>query len=131
MGGTPYSTTAAINTSAVTNPAPQQVYQTERYGNNFSYVIPNLTAGEQYAVRLDFAELYYNGPRQRLFNVSINGTAVLSDFDIYAAAGGKNKAIDESFIATANSSGQIILAFANILGGAKVDGIEVTEAQLP
>ena len=32
-GGNTYSTTASIDTSAVSNPAPQAVYQTERFGN--------------------------------------------------------------------------------------------------
>jgi hypothetical protein len=125
-GGSTYSTTASINTSAVASPAPQQVYQTERYGNNFSYVIPNLTAGDQYSVILDFAEIYYNAAGQRQFNVSINGTSALSDFDIYAAAGGKNKAIAENFTETADINGNITIAFANITGGAKVDGIEIS-----
>jgi len=61
-----------IDTSAVTNPAPQQVYQTERFGN-FTYTVPNLTPGSQYTVQLDFAELYWSAANQRLFNVAING----------------------------------------------------------
>ncbi len=40
-GGQTYSTTASISTSGVTNPAPQEAYQTERYGN-FTYRLPNL-----------------------------------------------------------------------------------------
>ena len=130
-GGSTYSTTASINTSAVASPATQQVYQTERYGNNFSYVIPNLAPGDQYTVTLDFAEIYYNAAGQRLFNVSINGASVLNDFDIYAEAGGKNKAISQSFVATADTNGDITIAFSNIKGGAKVDGIEISGPTTP
>ena len=50
-GGNTYSTTASIDTSAVSNPAPQAVYQTERFGN-FTYTFPNLMPGAQYTVRL-------------------------------------------------------------------------------
>ena len=35
--------------------------------------------------------------------MSINGTQVLTNFDIFAAAGGKDKAVQETFTATADS----------------------------
>lgn len=129
-GGTTYSTTAAINTSKVSNPAPQSVYQTERYGN-FTYTVPNLTPGASYTVRLDFAELYFNSAGQRVFNVSINGQQVLTNFDIYAAAGAKDTAIAETFTATANSSGQIVIGFTSVINNAKVSGVEITPNQTP
>ena len=57
-GGTAAATTHAITTTGLTNPAPQSVYQHNRYGN-FTYTIPGLTAGASYNVRLDFAEAYW------------------------------------------------------------------------
>src|ERR1700722_5866642 len=48
-GGAPAPTTNAITTAGVTNPAPQSVYQHNRYGN-FTYTIPGLTAGASYTV---------------------------------------------------------------------------------
>jgi len=123
-GGSTYSTTAAIDTSAVSNPAPQVVYQTERY-NNFSYAFPKLVAGAQYTVRLHFAESYWTSSGQRLFNVAINGQQVLTSFDIYATAGAANKAVVEQFPATADASGQITIQFANVKDNAKVSGIEI------
>ncbi len=95
----------AIDTTGVTNPAPQRVYQTERYGN-FTYTIPGLTPGASYTVRLHFAENYWTSAGSRLFNVSINGTQVLTNFDIVAAAGGRNKAIVKEFPAVADSGGR-------------------------
>ena len=91
-GGSTYSNTDPINTSGVTNLAPQAVYDSERYGN-FTYTIPNLTPGASYAVRLHFAEIYWNAAGQRVFNVALNGSPVLSNFDIFAAAGGKDIAV--------------------------------------
>jgi hypothetical protein len=44
-------------------------------------------------VTLYFDETYVTAAGQRVFSVSINGTNVLSSFDIYASAGGQNKAI--------------------------------------
>jgi trimeric autotransporter adhesin len=122
-GGTDTSANT-ITTAGVTNAAPMAVYQSERAGN-FTYTIPGLTAGTQYTVLLHFAEFYFTAAGQRVFNVSINGTTVLSNFDIYATVGA-NKALVEQFTATANSSGQIVIAYTN--GSAdqpKSSGIEI------
>jgi endo-1,4-beta-xylanase len=123
-GGSTYSTTSTIDTSAVSNPAPQAVYQTERYGN-FTYTFPNLTAGTQYAVLLLESENYWTSSGQRSFNVSINQQQVLTNFDIYAAAGAADKAIVEQFTTTADSTGAIAIQFTTVKDNAKVDGIEI------
>jgi hypothetical protein len=123
-GGSTYSTTASIDTSAVSNPAPQAVYQTERYGN-FTYTFPNLSPGAPYTVRLHESENYWSSSGQRSFNVAINGQQVLSNFDIYAAAGGADKAIVEQFTTTADANGQIAIQFTSVKDNAKVDGLEI------
>ena len=99
---------APIDASGVTNPAPAAVYQQERYGT-FTYTIPNLKAGGLYTVRLHFAEDYWNSAGQRIFNVSINGSQVLSNFDVFATTGAQNRAIVEQFAATADANGQIVI----------------------
>jgi hypothetical protein len=124
-GGTPSATNANIATAGVANAAPMQVYQTNRFGN-FTYTIPALTAGNSYTVRLHFAENFWTAAGKRKFNVAINGTPVLSNFDIFATAGGQNIAVVEPFNVVANSSGQIVIAFTS--GSAdnpQVNGIEV------
>lgn len=130
-GGTTYTSSDTVDTSSVTNPAPEAVYQSVRYGNTFSYTIPNLTANGSYTVRLHFNELYWNAAGQRVFNVGINGTQVLSNFDIYQTAGGKNKAITEQFPATADSNGNITINFSTVTDNAMVNGIEVYSGTLP
>lgn len=110
-GGTAASTTAAIDTSLIAAPVPPQaVYQSERYGPA-TYVIPGLAAGSSHTVVLHFAEIYWAAAGQRQFDVSINGTRVLSNFDIVAAAGAKDKAIEKAFTAEADSDGQIVVDF--------------------
>ena len=84
-GGNTSSTTHSITTSGVTNPAPQAVYQSNRHGN-ITYTIPGLTANAAYTVRLHFAETYWTASGQRIFNVKINGSQVLTNFDIFATA---------------------------------------------
>jgi fibronectin type 3 domain-containing protein len=111
-GGDNAVTTATINlTQPGANAAPMAVYQHGRSGI-FTYTIPNLTAGTQYTVLLHFAETYFSAKGSRVFNVAINGTTVLSNFDVYGTVG-KDAALVEQFTATANSSGQIVIAFTN------------------
>jgi uncharacterized repeat protein (TIGR02543 family) len=128
-GGTTYSSTSTVDTSGLTGTAPPAaVFQTERYGP-FTYTIPNLTAGAPYVVTLYFAETYLSAAGQRLFDVTINGTKVLTGFDIFAAAGGQNKAVAQSFNATA-SSGQVAIQFIAGTENPKVCGITVAPGSL-
>jgi hypothetical protein len=124
-GGSTYHNTATVDVSQITtNPPPAALFNNERYGA-MSYTIPNLTAGAAYTVTLYFAETYLSGSGQRLFSVSINNNTVLSNFDIYASAGGRNKAIARSFSATANSSGQIVIQFISGTQNPKINGIAI------
>jgi hypothetical protein len=125
-GGTTRTSTKTIRTTGVTNPAPQAVYQSYRYGN-FSYTIPGLTANASYTVRLHFAETYWKAAGKRIFNVSINGNQVLTKFDIFATAGGAAIAVVEQFNATASTTGTINIRFSTVVNNAQVNGIEVLE----
>jgi hypothetical protein len=129
-GGQAGSTSSAINLSGVTNPAPQAVYQSWRTGSKkspgFSYLLPGLNAGATYTVRLHFAEGSVNKSGLRRFNVTINGAEVLTNFDVFATAGGKNKALAQSFTAIANASGQLTIGFIAVTSQAPiVNGIQV------
>src|SRR5258706_6569059 len=122
-------TSAAIDTTGWldTNIAPQIVYQNVRWNTAFTYTVTGLTANSSYVVLLHFAELSLNAVGARKFNVAINGTSVLSAFDVVAAAGFKH-AVGKAFNATPNGSGNIVIAFTN--GGADnpmVNGIEIIQ----
>lgn len=124
-GGSTYSTAAAIDTSQV-GPAvaPQAVYQTERYGN-FTYTITGQPANTSRHVRLHFAEIYWTTPGSRIFNVDIQGTPVLTNFDIVATAGGPNIALAYTYPVTTDASGNITITFTTVVDNAKVSGIEL------
>ncbi len=124
FGGSTAGTSHAIDASGVTNPAPQAVYQSNRYGN-FSYVVPGLTAGASYTVRLHFAETYWTAAGLRTFNVSINGQQVLTNFDILGTAGAEYKAVVKQFTAAADSTGKMTIQFATVKDNAQVNGIEI------
>ena len=60
-----------------------------------------------------------------VFNVAINGTQVLSNFDIWSAAGGENIAVAKVFQATALSSGTITVSFTSVANNSIINGIEI------
>ena len=115
-GGSTSSTSAAI--SGTTN---DRLYQSERYGN-FSYSIP-LPNGN-YTVLLRFAEIYRSAAGQRVFDVYVEGTKVISSLDIFARVG-KNAAYNVS-IPTTVGDGKLDIRFSTIVDNAKVSAILVT-----
>jgi hypothetical protein len=133
-GGATINHANTIDLSGVTNPAPMAVYQTARVtstvgaGTSFTYTIPGFPAGSTQQVRLHFAETFHTTAGSRVFNVSINGTQVLANFDIFAAAGAANKAVIKQFDVAANSSGQYVIVFTTVTDKALVSGIEVIAA---
>ena len=93
----------------------------------FTYTFLPPTPG-RYTVRLHFAELTAGAPGERLFDVDINGRPVLTNYDIFAAAGGLNTAVVEEFTVDTDDHRQIIIAFsAGSAGDPIVNGIEVVQ----
>jgi|HubBroStandDraft_1064217.scaffolds.fasta_scaffold02755_7 F5/8 type C domain-containing protein/malectin (di-glucose binding ER protein)/fibronectin type III domain protein/PQQ enzyme-like repeat protein/putative pyrroloquinoline-quinone binding quinoprotein len=113
-----------IDLSAVTNPAPAAVYQSGRV-DNFSYTISGFVAGSSHTIRLHFAETYFTAVGARVFSVSINGTSVLTSFDIYMAAGAANKALVEAFTENASASGSYLVQFTSVVNNSLISGIEI------
>ena len=124
-----------VDTSAVIDPAPKEVYLTQRVGTglgSFGYFIPGLIPGATYKVRLHFAEGFFKTPGSRMFSVVINGQTVLNNFDIFAAAGAVNKAVIKEFSVKADGYGLIMLQF--LVGSANVPsvrGIQLMETAPP
>ena len=113
---------AASTTAAITGTSDPTLYQTERYGN-FSYNIP--LANGNYSVTLKFAEIYWNAAGKRIFNVSMQGTQVITNLDVYAVAG-KNAAYDLTIPAVV-TNGTLNITFTSIVDNAKVSAIEITQ----
>ena len=111
-GGTALTYTNSVSTSSLSGTVPPStVLQSQRYGS-FTYTMPGFTSGSSHTVTLYFVENYVTGSGQREFNVLINGSQVLTNYDVYAAAGGQFKAVQKSFTTTANSNGQIVIQFS-------------------
>ena len=127
-GGTTSSTKDVIDVTGLVAPAPQEVYQTDRWGHDVRYTFPGLTAGGKYTVRLHFVEFHFSDAGQRVFEVAVNGTRLLKNFDIIADTHAKNKATIREFVATADAGGQIVIQFTAVKDAAKCSGIEILDA---
>lgn len=125
------STTTAIDLTAVTSPAPADVYRSQRHsGHPLIYSYGNLVPNSLYTVRLHFAEITTTVTAgKRKFNVT--GTSVadtlLKNFDIIAQAGGRFKGIVREFAVRSNASGVLNVVFRPIpnFEFPVVSGIEV------
>ena len=142
------STQASVDTSFVTNPAPVNIYRTQRIGNNtnaqtlgsFGYFVPGLIPEATYNVRLHFSEGFFTAAGSREFNVVLDAQQVLTNFDIWAAAhaesnppsGGQNRAVIKEFPVQADRYGMVMLGF---LSGAvnlpSLRGLELVETAPP
>ena len=76
---------------------------------------------------MHFAENSVSRSGARKFDVTVNGVQVLSAFDVFAAAGGKNKAVIKGVTTTANAVGQIVVSFTAVTAAQDpiINGIEV------
>lgn len=138
-GGSTDSTTAAIDLSGATvspgTPAPATAYQSRRFGQMTytinSSMVSGLAGGKAYILRLHFAEITKTAAGQRIFNVSVNGDQSLTNFDIFAEAGAKNKALVKEFLITANNNNQIVVNFTGgtVASPPMISAIEILQAQ--
>ncbi len=126
-GGGTYETTASIY--GPIGSTPTYVYQTERNNNGMLiYTINGLHPNGTYRVSLHFAEIYWDSADKRKFNVYINGSLKLQNYDIFTEAGGKNRATWEVFQdINADSSGKIFIQFNKVKDFTKCSGIEIHE----
>ena len=109
--------------ASVGNTTFAQLYRSQRWfysSFQYQFTVPNGT----HTVRLKFAETQFSGAGQRLFNVSINGQAALTNFDIAAQAGGPNLAVDVTIPAMV-MTGQIIIQITPVRSNAVINGIEI------
>ena len=118
--GNSYSTTSTIQAKT-----DKEIYKTERWSANLAYAIP-VEKGKEYKVTLKFAEIYASARNARLFDVSVNGQLFLDNYDVFAAANGKNIAVDTSVIATADDD-YIYIELNASKDNAAIKGIVIDE----
>ncbi len=129
---TPSNTSNSSNN--ITNSANNQLYQRQRWRDgNFNYAIP-VTNG-MYQVVLHFAELFnHNGTvavGSRIFNVDIEGEHKLTNFDVFAEAGGMNIAITREFIVDVQDGFVNIDFLKGLVQNPMISAIEVVPYEAP
>lgn len=139
-GGFPYGKANAI--TGVAAPANNALYQSGWTGRAespgqilpsgavaFAFDVP--VGNGSYNVRLHFAELVHNGVGKRVFDVNVEGGAKeLAGFDVFAEAGGMNRAIVREFPATV-SDGKMDIDFIRQVENVRVSAIEILPVASP
>lgn len=118
-----YFTTSRTHstTQGITGTSNPTLYQTERYEKSFGYNIPVPTGS--YKVNLNFAEIYWNGPGLRVFDVAAEGKLAIDDLDIWSEVGAKT-ALTKT-VEVAVTDGILNLDFSASVNAAKISSIEV------
>jgi endoglucanase len=126
VGGDSIDRGASTKIEGTTDPKTSnpKIYQTEHYSMDaFKAEVPN----GKYTVRLHFAETYEDiatdGPR--VFDVKIQGNAVLKDFDPAKAAGGQRKPIVKEYKGIDVTNGILEIGFEAKVQNPEINGIEI------
>jgi Malectin domain len=121
-----------MRADAIEGVADPDLYMGERYGN-FVYSIP--VAPGRYTATLLFCETWF-GPKKpagggagvRVFDVYLNGTALLRNFDIVKEAGGEDRPLHKMFHALQpNAQGKLVFSFVPVKNYACINAIEVLD----
>ena len=121
--------------STVPSSTPSAIFNSERWSPTdnppmtWDFPVPS---GTQVEVRLYFANRYSgtSQPGQRVFDVSLNGTQVLSHYDIVASVGdqtGTMQAFDITVPSTGTYASDVDLAFTHEVENPLIDGIEIVK----
>ena len=112
-------------TITIQNTQNQRLYKYERALDNgtFTYSIPINQPGT-FTVKLLFCENYHSSAGQRVGSVAINGVNYLSNFDIFAEAGGKHTALVKAWNNVVMSSSTVTISVSNTL----INGIELVRS---
>jgi hypothetical protein len=114
--------TYEVADAEIANTKDPALYRTERYSMTaYNFVLPN----GKYTVKLHFAEVYtgITGTGQRVFSFNVQGHE-FKDFDIWAKAGGPNKAYVES-VNLEVTDGKLKITFTPNVENPKINAIEV------
>ncbi len=125
---------SAIPGGNILNTTNDALYHNARFGAAFSYGIP--AANGTYDVVLHFAETYFGaraggGAGSRRFNVDVEGTRRLTNYDIFAKAGGAMRAVRETLRATVTDGVLNLLFSRGSADNPAVSAIELVPVAVP
>ncbi len=125
------STSVDLTDPSVPAGTPMEIFQSERWdstaGNEMSWHFP-VPAGDL-EVRLYFAETYTGtqAPGARVFDVKLEGTTVLSSYDVFAEVGGYTGVV-KSF--PVQSDGNVDIDFAHLVQNPTIKAIEIVQRRV-
>ena len=121
-----------ISSNSISATSDDALYQSERWDPASSPELAYTFAVENadYDVVLHFAEIYSGAMSTgaRVFDVSLEGTKVLDNFDIYSEVGG-NSALTKIFTTTV-SDGALDILFTHEVENPKISAIEVIQKEV-
>jgi Malectin domain/Domain of unknown function (DUF1929)/Glyoxal oxidase N-terminus/Bacterial Ig-like domain (group 1) len=121
---------AVTNNNSITGTSNPTLYHSARVGSSFSYSIP--VSNGTYTLKLHFAETEFSSAGQRIFNVSAQGQQILTNFDIFVAAGNAaNKAFTPNSSQVTVTNGTLNLVFTGVVSNALVSCIDFTLSNAP
>ncbi len=115
----------------VPSTTPSVIFDSERWAaQQWTFALP---AGAQVQVRLYFANRYGGTAQvgQRVFNVDINGTRVLSNYDIVADVGHDTGTMKAFSGITAGGDGNLHVDFGSVVENPLINGIEIVRTDVP
>ena len=128
VGGGVWTTTATILNATS---APMAVYRSERSSAPLRYNLTSIPDGA-YEVILHFSEMSTSGARgKRVSNVFIEGAQVLTNLDVYVAAGGNLRALARSFAVSVADGNGLQIELTRVAGYPQLNGIEILSAGPP
>jgi len=128
----PFSTSAAI--SGVPEGVPASLFRTNVFDNpgrpELLFSIPTV-ANQAYEVDLFFAEVWTGafGVGRRVFDVMIEGSLALDNLDVFAVAGGGNRALTRTFPVTGD--GNLSIELLHVTQNPNISGIRVRPLSNP
>jgi ribosome-associated toxin RatA of RatAB toxin-antitoxin module len=112
----------------IANTVDDQIYRSYRWGWGFTYAVP--VANLEYLVTFKFAEVYHNAAGLRRFSVFLEGKAKITNLDVFAKAGGKNIAYDETHSVIVRD-GVLNIRFTTSVDNAMIAGIYIRPNPAP
>ncbi len=122
-----YSTSVSYD-ATMPGSTPAGIFGSERYGQqDWNFSVPS---GRSITVRLYFANQYAGtaAPGQRVFDVLLDGSTVLNDFDVAAAVGNRVATMRQFSI---TSDGNVDLDLRTVTENPMISGIEILDNNLP
>jgi alpha-amylase len=103
----------------------QTLYQRERYSTSANGFLYQFDCPQGvYEITLLEAETYWTAVGKRVFNAFIQGRQVLTNFDIFSAAGGMNLPLSRVFTNSVTNA-QLQVLFTPVVDNARISGIQV------